>query len=899
MKNFKEFIRNINWIKILEYSMPAIITIGISILSMVFKGVYPFGSNQFGYIDYNAGLVPQFTAIWDFYHGNKNALIDWNLGSGGSSFASWGGNILFYPLNIIIALFPRESVIYSTMLLVIIKMALMSTTAYICFKKFFNKIDKWTLLLFSLIWTFSGWTMVHFTNVGWLEIMILLPLLFMSAHKLIIEHKNMWFVIILSYMLILTYYITFMVLVAVVGISTLYIVMYSKDKKKTAASTFFAIVISILISMFAFIPSCVISLGAHRFADTNTTIIVDADLLFGPVSAKFVTVFMYALPVVFFVRLLFSYKTDKKNVKFFIISFAILSIGLIVEPINKMLHTGSYAAFPFRHSFNIIFLLIIGSLYYINKKYYSVDELIIGYMPTESKGSSLWHKITLPIITIFIVLLYIMIGSIYTHNHPYNSLDISQCIVYLLVFALTYFAIEISLCFKSKRLKLGNVSGGLIIFILCITQILAYMTGFISYADNTSIYEISNAYQINTEMLDTNYKIKDRETLYNPNFAYLTNFPSMSTWIHISSEEQWQGYAKLGYNHIFTMLYSSGGTIMTDTLLGNKYVLSREILDTRYYTLLDSFKFETSEIIENKKNILTQTMYLYEYNISMNPIFTTNVDLCSILETSTPQDPYDAQNKLFKTLYNSNENIFSTSKEFIITEKDDSYHLSLTIPQNKVVYMLNNYGEATIAKINSFDRIINMGLTELGIYNSDTLEFEIYKGENYDIEELKKSFMFGFFDIELFKNTHETNFVNNNSSITYNKRSLNITLNNQQLKKYALIPYTNLSNMIGSNNSKPVDISPALDAFMQIELETNENNITITYSPKLFTPCIIITIISITIFITFIFLNKKFDIISNKYIIWGGFIGSIIILTAVGFLIYIKPGFNFIKYLFM
>ena len=101
--------------------------------------------------------------------------------------------------------------------------------------------------------------------------MILLPLLVLASRQLVNEGKMMWFVIILSYMLCLSYYISYMILVGVVAIATVYyFTMADKStRKRTVSLLFYGIVISILISFVAFIPSCFTSLQAHRFAGTN------------------------------------------------------------------------------------------------------------------------------------------------------------------------------------------------------------------------------------------------------------------------------------------------------------------------------------------------------------------------------------------------------------------------------------------------------------------------------------------------------------------------------------------------------------------------------------------------------------------------------------------------------
>lgn len=334
----QNIFQKINWKKVLEYSLPALITIFIFMLGMIIKQCYPFGKNEFGYIDYNEQTVPMYTELWDCLHGKANCFVDWNLGAGGSLSTIFVVFGYFSPLTWIIGIFPRESIMYSLAFLYIIELALMATTAYTCFKHYFKNVNYLILLLFSLLWTFSGWSLIHFTVIQWLKIMILFPLLIISAEKLVKEGKSMWFIITLSAMLIFSYYMSYMVLIATVICATLYVIIIAENKKKVAASFFFAIVISLLISAVSFIPSCLTSLQGHRFTDD----LKNSNVLFESFYSKLSVIIMYALPVVFFMRLMFTYKKDKKNVLFFMLSVIICSIGLIIEPINLMWHTGSY-----------------------------------------------------------------------------------------------------------------------------------------------------------------------------------------------------------------------------------------------------------------------------------------------------------------------------------------------------------------------------------------------------------------------------------------------------------------------------------------------------------------------------------------------------------------------------
>lgn len=884
---------NINWRKVLEYSLPVIIPIVITVLAMIVKGVYPFGEKSIGYIDYDEQLVPFYTNLWDILHGKANLFVDWNLGGGGSIITSFVINGFLSPLAWMIAIFPRSGVIYAIAFLVIIKFSLMSLTAYICFKKYFQNVNQYILLLFSLIWTFSGWTLVHFANIGWLDIMILLPLLMISAKKLILEGKNLWFVIILTYMLMLSYYISYMVLVGTVVISLMYTIFIAKEKKKVAASMFFAVMISILISFVAFIPSCLTSLQAHRFTNVEQNLKSD---LFAPFFSKLVVLIMYAIPFVFFVKLLFKIKEDKKTVLFFLITFITLSIGLLIEPINKMWHTGSYFCYPLRYGFVIIMFVIFGALYYIDKYLANKDN-------TDSTNKD-FSYLVLAIGTPLLMVLFIVNGVMGTNAHPYRNISFLTFLFPLLTFALSYLLIEMLLKLKSAKLKLGNVCGGVLIFVLCIINITVSAIGYIGSSEeyDTTI-RTSNVQNLDLSELDASYKLKDREALYNLNFATITQYPTLQTWIHISSEQQFLGYDKLGLNTASVCLYSSGGTILTDVLLGNKYVLSREELSGKYYEKIDQFKFdyEVKEYTNESKtkykmNVENGVMYLYETKLNFYNVLTTNVDLNELFNEEK-YDYFDNQNKLFRALYNQDYDILH-SIAFEITEDKDNFIINSTVPTDKITYM-SIKGFEIKTELNDFDRTLMSGINDLGIIENGNLTIAIPKNENskLNLNKLKENIKFGAFDIETFSDLHN-NLPFNESKIVRDGSQLKIEINNSLNHKYAFIPYVYLNHMTAVNNNTSTEVTNGINAFMMVELGTGENQIVISYEPQYLKLCSIVTIVALIIFIVFAILNHKFNLANKKFVIWSGFIGGCIILAAVGFLVYVKPFFNFFVILF-
>lgn len=909
------------WLKVLEYSIPAMISIAIFLLAMIIKGIAPFGKNSLSYIDYNEGLVPSYTGLWDFLHGKASFLATFKLGAGGYLYASYITNSFLSPISWLIALFPRTQIQFGIAFLLIVKFALMSTTAYICFKKMFSNINRWVLVMFSIVWTYSGWTIIHFTNVGWLDLMILLPLLVLASRQLVNECKMMWFVIILSYMLCLSYYISYMILVGVVAIATVYYftIADKSTRKRTASLLFYGIVISILISFVAFIPSCITSLQAHRFAGSTE---VDKSELYFSFFSKVSILLMQALPVVFFIKLITTIKKDKRNVLFFLLSFCVCGLGIIIEPINKMWHTGSYYCFPFRYSFILVLLIIFGALYYLNKYTFAPDTdsdsvkvednittqeeikdvKLESDKTTEKKTkkctnfyTSVGGYILLFLSIIFFALSLIIFIMIGVGLSSYRALHISAFVVYLLNFLSLFYLILYVSNIKNKKLYISRLSGGILVAVLCLIQTCSLVISFTGqpFGNTPNTSRINNSYNIDVSNFDEGYKVKDSDSLYNTNFAYFIDYPTLQSWIHISNEDQYQAYRYTGYNTLSTELFSSGGTYLTDVLLGNKYVLSLKELDSRYYTLLGQYDY----YIEKTKETLK--VNCYQLNFTIKPAWTTNVDLSTINDKES--DIVDNQNALYKALYSQTNNIMEYTT-YTYEIKEDKVVVTINNVPNHNLYLVS---QETNFDIKFNDNTINIknGLNDFGISQSAqcVAEFEFDEDNKLTdeyIEEMFEKVKFATFDVETFKSVHESLVNTDDVKLSINKNKLSINVNNTSNSKYLFVPYINLKNMKVIINNQSSTVSNAIFNFMQLDLNDGENVIAISNQPQLLLPCALITLVATIVFIVCSIFNHRFKFSENKVIVWIGVGGAVVILGVVGFLVYLKPFVNTFVILF-
>jgi len=207
---------------------------------------------------------------------------------------------------------------------------------------------------------------MYHTNFVWLDNIILFPLLVLFLKKLLDGGNLIPYTIVLTYSLSLSFYISFMEILFIIFFSFLYIHYFiEKTKKKN-------VVLNLSIgTMFALLISAVfyIPIIYELITSSGRLTISFSHDLFGDVINKFSTILIYSFPIVNLISY-FKCSNDKKRNKFYGWLLFFTMVGIILEPINLMWHTGSYLRFPFRYGFISIFVIYLVALEHLqhNKK---------------------------------------------------------------------------------------------------------------------------------------------------------------------------------------------------------------------------------------------------------------------------------------------------------------------------------------------------------------------------------------------------------------------------------------------------------------------------------------------------------------------------------------------------
>ena len=818
--------------KYLRYIVPCFITLIIMGIIYYFNNLYPFGTRPLVQVDADYIYIPVLYKIWDFLHGSGN-LIYTDLGFGSSLYASLiiQGS-LFSPLNLLLYFTSRDNIINFFGLFIIIKLCLITLTSYIYIDKSYKKVNYFYKVLFSILYTFNGFIILNYFNEIWLDIVILFPLLVLYLNKLLREENGLGYIIILSLCFIITFYFSYFIIIFILLYSFIYLNLYKKNKiKETIFKLGINTFIAALISAFSSVPLMYQILNSARFNfDTYTN-------LFNNIAMKSLYLLFSPLLIIMFVKLLTRFKKDKINIYGYFILALLYIIPVIFDPVNALLHGGSYWCFPYRYGYVASFIFMDMALYYISKhhkkddyKFYLSDVIFsLGVICAGILGIILNFQYRSTIISNGILL--DIDNTIYLY------------IVYLVAVVFLMYLLMILL--KNRWFKY------IFMGVISVYSILLFTTWTIYY--NAGYFLCVNAQEVNNNMIfkdDGRYRVE--YDVYTPYYGLILNVPALDNWLHIAPKESIDVYKRLGYHTSDTSVYSYGGTIFTDYLLNIKYMLSRsDKIDDDMYTLADS--------IGDK--------YLLKYNYGDNYgiVFDKVEDIAD-------GDRFDYQNNIFKNLYGTDKNIIDYSE--YENYENETIYVEYHIEENEYLYFYSDYYEdLNYLKIDG-KNIYNIDnyIKYLGNYDHDiNIEIRLKEAKyfNYMIGTIKKRDILAL-----------------NSQVEYKDNKYYVSVDSE---KYLFLPINNIPGLHVYNNGKEVKTYKYLDNFVYIKLDKGENTVSIKYRLPLFTVGIVLSLVGLIL----LFLRKK--IIPSKIILTICHIAFIVLVIGVFIYYYF---YSLFKYLF-
>ncbi len=203
------------------FLIPVIISMGY----FIFRHFAPFGSSSILTVDMGQQYVDFFAHYHDtLLHNPSGLLYSFAKALGGDMFGTWS-YYLMSPLNLMLLLFPVSALPSALTILTILKYGLTGLTGgYFLYKKY--QTTDWSVIGFAVSYALMGWMIANQLNTLWIEAAILLPLIFLGLDQLIQKASTKLYIISLTAILIINYYMGWMIAIFLAA----YMLIYGSTK---------------------------------------------------------------------------------------------------------------------------------------------------------------------------------------------------------------------------------------------------------------------------------------------------------------------------------------------------------------------------------------------------------------------------------------------------------------------------------------------------------------------------------------------------------------------------------------------------------------------------------------------------------------------------------------------
>lgn len=191
--------------------------------------VWPFGESSVLVLDLNGQYVYYFEALRDIIREGGSLLYSWSRALGGE-FMGIFAYYLASPFSLIVALFPEGFITEALLTIIVLKAGSCGLTMAFYLSKT-CKSDNIRTVTISTMYALCSYAVVQAHNTMWIDALIYLPLLTYAIEQLINKRRIVMYIIVLALTLTSNYYIGYMVCIYTVLYFFYYFFAYSKNNE--------------------------------------------------------------------------------------------------------------------------------------------------------------------------------------------------------------------------------------------------------------------------------------------------------------------------------------------------------------------------------------------------------------------------------------------------------------------------------------------------------------------------------------------------------------------------------------------------------------------------------------------------------------------------------------------
>lgn len=816
------------------YAIPGLITCAVIVFIYVFKGIWPFGANRIDYFDNMQQVAPLYAHLWDWMHGKASLWFDWYTGFGTNVSMSISAFSMLSPFNLLLYLFPRTLILESISILTLVKMIFMAVAMYAYINKKYNSLSYNMKVVFSLMYTFCGYTVLYgscFTP--WMDIVALFPLLMLAYENMMQTGKKLFYIIMVAIIFIINYYLGAMSLVYIFLISGAYVLLMSKKEKikEHAWNLGIGTVAGLGLSCFVLVPVMLQLSGSQRGGSGQGIVsqyigwIKSAIISDGQMAAfqRWMMLYGMAFAAAVIIMGLKKFKEEKNTIRYMISLLLISLLPIVVEGINLMWHFGSYNGYTLRNGYIVAFTLITVAAYFAQRMFEEV---------TADKKQLVKQLVIFVVAAAVYAVIYNII--------PSNDIILAAFILFIAIFIAAFI-------FYNKKLKKDGI-GFDFNTIIAIVAIEVFI-GAYSLIGPPKFYEYE-PYQYGDYVQAAN-EVKDSldieesvtERIVNPDISLNANYPLILRRSAMSSftaalQSDTQSYSKkFGYSKYFLWLLDSGGTVFTNSLFHVTQAVNVNELDSQMYTAVRSDGDYT----------LYDANYKLPFAMSVNKNITRQdfsgnwEDLHNIFYKELTNDTQDIVNGMSYTKKESSVireyNVRADGKQAVYINIVDVNNRNTDANASWLISSMHIYvnGEAVLVptlgdvKNTAYFTDYNNNLVYLGTFENENFTIRVEYDDPWYLKVSEVSFAGLDMDkMQSLVDKHADDYC----ETSYTSDSFTVKLNGSGVNNMALIPVVYSDNWNVKVNGKKVKAKSVCGLFTGVDIHAGENVIEMTFEPK-------------------------------------------------------------------
>lgn len=834
----------------------------LCIMSYVFVGfdLFPFGESTLSWGDMSQQNLPVLAQFKDILEG-KQPLLFSMVNAGGMDFLGMFLFLASSPFSLLALFINKIDLVLFINIMILMKLMTCSITAIVFFKSFFKNLGKMQIIALAISYALCGYSMMFYQLHTWLDVMYMFPLLLVAFKKLITEDKIAPYVVSLSLMILFQFYLGYMLAVFIVIAFGIHIIIVADKENRKKNVVYFAIgtVISALITAVVWMT------GLNQYLSSARNVDLIESLSSGNITSKLNTTlgFLFAT-VIILIAIPFSFSTEmfkNKKSRGVMIVFGLMLIPIIIEPINKMWHTGSYQAFPVRYGYITI---LVGL---------ALVALIMTKINNKNIDIKKSNRIAILVSCLSIILFYVFIKRFLTNSIDDLDAYVStfwgndRSILMILCYLFIAYSVFLIIFLLYKHQQLTNRTFSLLLCYLIIIEGIFNGSVYYGFAAH-SVDKYQQAIELSETIDDDSvYRVKVAKKYFDVNLVGAMGYNSLAHYTSLINEDYMFAMKKLGYSSYWMEVNSNGSTAFVDAFLGNKY------------TIMHNFNLKGNEKVIS--SIQTYSIVENEFNMSLGTVISD--EQAKTLKSIPSDNRINFQNKLYKALTGSKEDFIkfydvTNSYDAFISNVENTTSLTTTDSLNsrlsytiKIDERENLYfdcfkditGNLSEPIYNSFDIRVNgiliedkypnqstNGMLDLGEFENEIVDVNITILKSIDSNSL------GVFGIELDDISSAISEIQP-AEVEIDGDKIIAKANAQDDNQMLILTIPYNEGFTAKVNGKEVEVEKILDAFMAIPLEKGDNVITLSYIPKGFVLGIGITLFGIILLVVLSILLKK------------------------------------------